>query len=242
MLNLVFLCLTIASTFPAADPYAGVIVAVELGLALVFTVEVTVRVDSADDAWNELTALYTVADLLAVLPVFVLAVAPGIVEVGFLRSLYVHRVFRFARFNFADATVLNDRLTRSRLYAVRIITSIILILFVAGGFIYSIETGVNPDIETYWDAFYYAAIAITTTGFGNLVPETIVGEFVTAVGLLVAAIVVPWQVTSARDLRTSESHCPNCGLDRHDRDATYCRRCGERLEFGATRPEKPHDT
>lgn len=231
VLNLVFVGLYVASTFEEADPYAGVFGAAELALAVLFTVEVAVRVDSAEDPWDELTDLYTVADLLAVLPVFVVALVPGVVEVGFLRSLYVLRVFRFARFNFANATFLNYRLTRSRLYAVRIITSIVLIFFVAGGLIYSIEVEVNPAIANFWDAFYYAIIAITTTGFGNVVPETLAGELVTAVGLLVAAIVIPWQVARARDPRTSEATCPDCGLDHHDRDATYCRRCGEQLDF-----------
>lgn len=240
-LNLVFLGLYVGSTFDEATQYAGVIGAAELWLAVLFSVEVAVRVDSADDLRSELTDLYTVADLLAVLPVFVVAVAPGVINVSFLRSLYILRVFRFARFNFANATFLNYRLTRSRLYAVRIITSIVLIFFVAGGLIYSIETDVNPDIANFWDAFYYAIIAITTTGFGNVVPETLAGELVTAVGLLVAAIVIPWQVARARDPKTSESTCPDCGLDRHDRDATYCRRCGERLAFDGGR-EKLNDT
>lgn len=237
-LNLVFLGLYIAATFPGAEPYAGLIGTAELGLATLFTVEVGVRVDSAEDTWGELTDPYTVADLLAVLPVFVVAVAPGVVDAGFLRSLYVLRVFRFARFNFANATFLDYRLTRSRLYAVRIVTSIFLIFFVAGGLIHSIEAEVNPQIANFWDAFYYAVIAITTTGFGNVVPVTLAGELVTAVGLLVAAIVIPWQVARARNPRTSTARCPDCGLDRHDRDASYCLRCGGRLEFES----QPEDT
>ncbi len=241
VLNLVFVGLYVASTFEAAAPQAGLIRAAELWLAVLFTVEVAVRVDSADDPRAELTDPYTLADLVAVLPVFVVSVAPAAGNVGFLRSLYVLRVFRFARLNFANDTFLNYRLTRSRLFTVRIITSIILIFFVAGGLIYSIEASVNPDIANFWDAFYYAVIAITTTGFGNVVPETLAGEMVTAVGLLVAAIVIPWQVARARDPRTSDAHCPECGLDRHDRDATYCRRCGERLQFESAR-EKVDDT
>jgi Ion channel. len=242
VLNLVFVGLYVASTFDETATYAGLIGAAELWLALLFSLEVAVRVDSAEDPRSELTDPYTVADLLAVLPVFLVALAPALEGITFLRSLYILRVFRFARFNFANATFLSYRLTRSRLYAVRIITSIVLIFFIAGGLIYSIEADVNPDIANFWDGFYYAIIAVTTTGFGNVVPETLAGEMVTAVGLLVAAIVIPWQVASARDPKTSAPRCPDCGLDRHDRDATYCRRCGERLEFNGDGKPQITDT
>jgi len=228
VLNLVFLGLYVVGTFPAAARYGGLLGTVEFALALVFAVEILLRLDSADDTGAELRSPYTVVDVIAVAPVLLVALLPAGVETEFLRGLYVLRVFRIARQQMAEASFLGYELDRRRLVSVRILTSVVLVFFGTGGVIHAIEAGVNPDIVTFWDAFYYAIIAVTTTGFGNTVPVTVWGELVTALGLLVAVIVIPWQVARARD-PSPDLSCDACGLDRHDYDARYCRRCGNSL-------------
>jgi voltage-gated potassium channel len=226
LLNTVFIALYIASTYPATDPYAGVIRAGELALGTVFLGEYVVRVYSAADRWGEVTNLYTVIDLVAVLPVFLL---PG-PDVGFLRGLHTLRVFRFLRLLVNEQQVLGRTVAARTVRRVELSVTIFLIFFISTGFVYAAEHGLNPGIDTFGDAFYYTVIAVSTVGFGDIIPQTATGRWVTITAVLVGFVLLPWQAARLRDLPDApETQCDRCG-EAVAEDDRYCRQCGAALD------------
>jgi voltage-gated potassium channel len=98
-----------------------------------------------------------------------------------------------------------------------------------------VENPLNPNVQNFGDAFYFTVVAVSTVGFGDIVPVTQAGRLVTIAMIISGIILIPFQ--AARIFRawlmTGREKkvliCPSCGLDRHDADARYCKKCGEGL-------------
>lgn len=234
VLNTAFILLYILSTYEFPAPYPAVIWNLEVALAVVFLGEYVVRVESASDRWAEISDPYTVVDLVAILPLFLLP-GPG---AGFLRGLYTLRVFRFLRL-LVDEQQLFGRSIRIRtIRRTELSVTIFLIFFISTGFVYSAEVGANPAISNFGDAFYYTVIAVSTVGFGDIIPVTVVGRWITVLAVLVGFIVIPWQATRLRTLSTdAETACPRCGEQVAEADR-YCRQCGDKLVADTRRLEQ----
>lgn len=224
VLNAVFIGLYILSTYPLAEPYPTLIRGGEVALATVFLGEYVVRVYSADDRLAEITDLYTIVDLLAILPVFLL---PG-PDVGFLRGLHTLRVFRFLRLLVDERQVIGRSVRVRTVRRIELSVTIFLIFFISTGFIYAAEHGTNPDIATFGDAFYYAVIAISTVGFGDITPVTVAGRWVTVTAVLLGFVLLPWQAARLRDLPSTDADCPRCNADVGSHHQ-FCWQCGETL-------------
>jgi len=227
-LNTVFIVLYVVSTYDLPAPYPSVVRAAELGLGIVFLGEYVVRVYSADDSWAEIIDPFTIVDLVAVLPVFVL----GGANVGFLRGFHTLRVFRFLRLLVDERQVLGRSLRLRTVRRVELSVTIFLIFFITSGFVYAVEVAANPGIENFGEAFYYTVIAVSTVGFGDIVPATVAGRWVTVTAVLVGFVLVPWQASRLRDLSTepdaADAACSACGQAVAHSDR-YCRRCGDAL-------------
>lgn len=225
VLNTAFIALYIASTYPVSDQYATAIRGGELLLGGVFLGEYVVRVYSAEDRRAEVTSIYTIADLIAVLPVFVL---PG-PDVGFLRGLHTLRVFRFMRLIGKEQQVFGQSVRLRSVRRAELSMTIFLIFFISTGFVYAAEHGLNPGINDFGDAFYYTVIAVSTVGFGDIIPQTVLGRWVTITAVLLGFVLLPWQASRLRDIPAEpDDQCERCGeaIATEDR---YCRQCGESL-------------
>ena len=87
-------------------------------------------------------------------------------------------------------------------------------------------------------SIYYSIVTITTLGFGDITPQTALGQFITSIMVLAgyAILAVPTGIVASdmvkvamRPDETSDA-CPGCGAHGHLPDAAYCRKCGEQLE------------
>jgi len=234
ILNTAFILLYVLSTYEFPAPYPAVIWNLEVALGVVFLGEYAVRVESATSRWAEITNPYTVVDLVAILPLFLFP-GPG---AGFLRGLYTLRVFRFLRLLVDEQQLFGKSIRIRTIRRTELSVTILLIFFISTGFVYAAEVGANPAISNFGDAFYYTVIAVSTVGFGDIIPVTVVGRWVTVLAVLVGFIVIPWQATRLRTLSTdAETACPHCGEQVAESDR-YCRQCGDELIADARRPEQ----
>jgi voltage-gated potassium channel len=231
-LNLVFIGVFVLDTYPLGAA-AGPVRAVEVTVAGVFLAEYLLRVYGAPDRLAEVRNPYTVVDLLAVLPTLVGTLSPGLLavasSVGFLQLLRVVRVLRFFRFT-RDEEFFFGTVTRETLQVMTLVLTVLSIFFVAAGLFYTVEHEANPAVATFGDAFYYAVVSLTTVGFGDITPTTRAGRWVTVLAILAAVVFVPRQasriVRAWTDRDTVDVTCPQCGLSRHDEDASHCKACG----------------
>ncbi|MCU4716538.1 ion transporter [Halapricum hydrolyticum] len=232
-LNLVFVGIFIVETYPIADDLRALLWSLEVSIAFVFAVEYIARLYGAPDRRAEFFNGYTMIDLIAILPtllVFVFPVPVSALQIGFLRVIRVIRVLRFYRFT-EDTEFFFGTVTDNTLRAGRLLLTILVLLFISAGLFYSVEQAVNPDVATYGDAFYYAVISLSTTGFGDIIPVTTTGRWVTVGSILAAIIVIPRQASKFVREWTSKGKvnvtCPQCGLEYHDPDASHCKACGQ---------------
>jgi voltage-gated potassium channel len=202
----------------------------EVAIALVFPVEYALRLYGARNRVAEALNGYTVVDIVAILPtlaVLALPLSAVAVNVGFLRVIRVIRVLRFYRFT-RDADFSFGTVTDNTLRALKLLVTVLVIFFVSAGLFYNAEHAANPNVNTFGDAFYYTVVTLSTVGFGDVLPVTTAGRWVTVATILAGIIVIPWQ---ASRIVKGWGHkgkvnvtCPDCGLPHHD--ASHCEACG----------------
>lgn len=234
VLNLVFIAIYVAQTYSLDAETVSLLWLLELAIASVFAIEYGLRVYAARDRLDSVTNPYMVVDLLAILPTFAVFFLPPtlVASIGFLRAIRVVRVLRFYRFT-EDAEFFFGTVSDNTLRATKLLLTVLVILFVSSGLFYSAEHGVNPDVETFGDAFYYMTVTLSTVGFGDILAVTAAGRWLTVASIIAAVILIPQQASkivrewTRRD--TVDVTCPNCGLAEHDPDASHCKACGHVL-------------
>lgn len=166
-----------------------------------------------------------------------------------LRVLRLFRVLRLMEFVGEGELLLNAmrRSRRSRRKILLFLSSVAMIITVFGSLIYLIEPA-EAGFTSIPRAMYWGVVTLTTVGYGDIVPVTPLGQFVSALMMIIgySIIAVPTGVFSAeviraiRDEKQSDQACPGCGTEGHDRDAKYCKHCGDWLD--ETRPDPQAET
>ncbi|KTG29010.1 ion transporter [Haloferax profundi] len=231
-LNLVFVGVFVLETYPFSAQLQETFWRIEVAISLVFLAEYILRVYGAKSRVSEVFNAYSMVDLLAILPTLAVLVSPFPVvaaNIGFLRAIRVVRVLRFYRFT-QDEEFFFGTVTVGTLRVMKLLLTVLTIFFVAAGMFYSFEFRVNPGVSTFGDAFYFVVVALTTVGFGDIVPVTQGGRWVTVAAILAGIILIPWQ---ASKIVKEWAHrdkvnvvCESCGLEYHDPDASHCKSCG----------------
>jgi voltage-gated potassium channel len=85
-------------------------------------------------------------------------------------------------------------------------------------------------------SIYWAIVTMTTVGYGDLAPQTVLGRMLASVVMIVGygIIAVPTgivtaELTSLARGGVSTQACPVCGLGGHAPDARHCKYCGAPL-------------
>lgn len=236
ILNLIICGIFVAETYPLSQQTRLVLWRMEIVIVCFFIVEYAARLYAARNRLRQLVDIYSIIDLVAILPTLSLlilplfGVTPNLGFVRILRGIRVFRIFRFLRFT-ADPDFFFGRLTRRFLTVLRLFITILMIFFISAGLFYQVENGINPLINNFGDAFYFTVVALTTVGFGDITPLSPAGKWVTVMMILSGIVLIPWQASLIvkewlRIAHKKEIICPDCGLRYHDLDASHCKSCG----------------
>lgn len=204
--------------------------AIDAAIMIFFAVEYFLRFWCAEYKFKYLFSLYSVIDLLAIIPFFL-----GLVDISYIRILRWFRILRLIRF-LEGRTLFGRISTEDSVIYARILYTLFAIIFVYSGLIYQVEHRVNPKVfGTFWDAVYFSVVTMTTVGFGDVIPISEAGRLMTVLMILTGIALIPWQLGDLikRLVKTAnqvETLCPTCGLSFHDTDAQFCKICGTKLE------------
>lgn len=199
-------------------------------IVLAFSLEYGLRLWVAPNPWRYAFSFYGLLDLAAILPSWI-----GVFDIRFLRFFRSLRILRLVR-------IFNDRLwfgqvtSADSLILLRILFTLVAIIFIYSGLIFQVEHPRNPaSFNTFLDALYFAVVTMTTVGYGDVTPVSEVGRGLTVAMILTGIALIPTQISSLirQWVKVTDARyhpCPGCGWTSHDDDARFCKRCGTALE------------
>ena len=217
--------------------YGHILYYVEWAFTVVFTIEYVVRLWCIRHAWLYARSFYGIIDLLGILPTYLslfLADSQYMLVIRILRVLRVFRVLRMVRY-VGEAEMLMQALVASRRKITVFITTVITLVVVFGSMMYLIE-GEDHGFTSIPKSVYWAVITLTTVGYGDLAPQTPLGQALATVimifGYGIIAIptgIVTLELSEASRRRANTRVCSDCSAEGHSAEATYCWRCGAHL-------------
>jgi voltage-gated potassium channel len=236
LLNLAICSIFVMETYPVSEATRRLLWNTEVIIVLFFMIEYVARLYGAKNRLKQLLDVYSIVDFIAILPTLSLLVLPvfgltpnfGFIKI--IRVIRVFRIFRFLRFT-ADPHFFFGDITVPFLNLIRLFLTILMIFFISSGLFFYVESGSNPGVQTFGDAFYFTVVTLTTVGFGDITPLSEAGKWVTVLMILSGIILIPWQVSRiAKEwihiATKKEVVCPGCGLRYHDENASHCKSCG----------------
>ena len=204
-----------------------------------FTLEYGARIASVGRPARYVRSFFGVIDLVAILPTYlslVFAGAESLLVVRVFRLIRIFRVFKLRHY-LSEASVLESAMLASRQKITVFLVAVISIALVMGTVMYLVE-GAAAGFTSIPRGVYWAIVTMTTVGYGNIAPETPLGQF--AAGCLMilgyAIIAVPTGIVSVEIAQQVRGHavstqaCLECAAEGHDADAQYCKYCGANLE------------
>ena len=213
----------------------GVLIAVEWGVTLLFTVEYVLRIYSAPRRLKYIFSFLGLVDLVSILPTYISVIWPGSQALATVRALRLLRIFRVLKLSnyLREANVLGSAL-RSSSYKITVFLGTILTLtIIMGSAMYLIE-GADAGFTSIPKSLYWAIVTMTTVGYGDIAPQTVPGQVLASVLMIFgyAIIAVPTGIVSAELVgaqRPSARQCPSCLKTGQDSDASFCKYCGANL-------------
>ncbi|MCK5683106.1 ion transporter [bacterium] len=232
LLNLLVCVTFVIETYSISKETANILWNIEVIAVIFFIIEYIARLYGEKNRLSFVFSIYGFIDIMAILPTIVL-ILPGAGNLAFIKALRifkVFRIFRFLRF-LSNPNFFFGKINMQLLRVVRLIVTILIIFFIASGFFYHVENSINTNVETFGDAFYFCVVTLTTVGFGDIIPQSESGRWVTILLILSGIILIPWQASQivkewAKISDKVNVICKNCGLKYHDKDASHCKSCG----------------
>jgi len=225
------------------EQYGAWFYALEWFFTILFTLEYVIRIWAVDKPYKYATSFFGVIDLASVIPTylsFFVGGLQGLLVIRVLRLLRVFRIFKLGHFMNQGKFII-DALRQSRTKILLFLYFVLMVVIIVGTLLYLVEADQDSGFTSIPRSIYWAIVTLTTVGYGDIAPQTELGQILAAIAMLMgyAIIAVPTGIVSSemsRGLygRTNPSdhntrHCPSCSKEGHDVGAKYCKHCGGSL-------------
>jgi voltage-gated potassium channel len=203
---------------------------VEWCFTVLFTLEYILRLWISPKRWDYVFSLWGIIDLLSILPTYLSFFIVGshyLLVVRIFRLLRVFRILKLARFN-AEAQSLMGAM-KSSLYKISIfLVAVVAIVTFMGTIMYVVEGG-KKGFTSIPQSIYWAIVTVTTVGYGDMVPHTVLGKFISSFAMIMgyAIIAVPTGIVTVEMSRSlaMNKKCPGC-THINENNANFCSKCG----------------
>jgi len=221
------------------ERYGALLYRLEWLFTILFTVEYLLRLYSTPDKRRYIFSFYGVVDLLSILPTYIAFFYPSAVYLIVVRIMRVLRVFRILKLlrYMGEANMLYAALLQARRKILVFPFSVTTLIIIFGALMFIIEGGQN-GFDNIPQSIYWAIVTITTVGYGDIVPQTPLGQFIAGIAMICgyAIIAVPTGIIGAelmqqvqersKNPKLEGSECTSCKATGHDLDARHCKYCG----------------
>ncbi|WP_400191452.1 ion transporter [Hymenobacter sp. B81] len=179
-----------------------------------------------------------IVDFLSIVPALAALVLSGsryLLIIRTLRLLRVFRIFKLGHF-VGEGEFIVTALHASRFKIMVFLSAVLTLVVVVGALMYVVEGGQN-GFTSIPKSIYWAVVTITTVGYGDISPHTVLGQGLASVLMILgyAIIAVPTGIVTAQMAasRSTPTYkqviCHVCQATDHRPDAEFCWRCGEKL-------------
>ena len=226
----------ILESIPEARAAGGIIFRkIDWFFTIIFTIEYIIRICVSRRTLKYIFSYWGAIDFLSIIPSYLTLVVAGYQFILVVRILRLLRIFRVLRlFKFIQEGQLLAQALKTSIYKIIVFMSFIFILVVLlGTLMYVVEHG-NPGFRSIPSSIYWGIVTITTVGFGDIVPVTYIGKFISSIIMLAgyAIIAVPTGIVTAEITRFRNSLpplvCKEC-KSLNEADARFCSHCGDPL-------------
>jgi voltage-gated potassium channel len=207
-------------------------------ITIIFTIEYCFRAYVVKKRLSYVISPLGIIDLLSILPTYLgifVTGAQGLIVIRALRLLRVFRILKLAQYVY-DSKYIISALKESRTKISVFLFTVLILVLIIGAAMYLIEGGEN-GFNSIPESIYWAIVTLTTVGYGDITPVTIVGRFMASIVMIIgySIIAVPTGIVTAeftarRNKTISTKVCPECLHDDHEKDAAYCKKCGVKIE------------
>lgn len=211
---------------------------IETASVVVFTVEYLLRLWTAPLIYAQIKpaaarlkyafSFMALVDLFAILPFYLPFIIP--IDLRVLRMIRLLRIFRLLKVNrYTNALSTVGKVIKSK--ATQLISSmmVVLVLMVmASVLMYNVESEAQPSVfENAFSGLWWAVATLTTVGYGDIYPITILGKVLSAVIALlgIGLVAVPTGIISAGFMENITTSEPKTEDKKH-----FCPYCGKRLD------------
>jgi len=215
--------------------YGVFLTVIEWVFTILFSVEYFLRLISVKRPLKYMFSFFGVIDFLAILPTYMtifFVQSHYLLVVRSLRLLRIFRVLKLARY-ISEAQSFLSALKRARPKILVFLSAVTTIVIIMGTIMYQIE-GAENGFTSIPRSIYWAIVTLTTVGYGDIAPRTILGQFVASIIMILgyAIIAVPTGIITsefAQSKPVSTQACPSCSKEGHEVDAVHCKFCGARM-------------
>lgn len=218
-----------------AIKYGDFLFYVEWFFTLLFTLEYLLRLLSVYRPLRYMVSFFGIVDFISIVPTYLVFILPSIKYMLVIRILRLLRIFRVLKLSayMGEAKILMHALAKSSRKIMVFLYTIITLVVIFGSLMYAVE-GSESGFTSIPKAVYWAVVTLTTVGYGDIAPQTPLGQIIAACIMIMGygIIAVPTGIYSAELVKAampgkiSNIACSDCGETGHDFDADYCKYCG----------------
>jgi len=229
--------------------YHDVLLILEWVITIFFTLEYIARIVSIGKPFKYIFSFYGIIDFLSTIPLYlsyIFAGSQALIALRALRLLRVFRILKQVKF-LGEASYLKQALKASRAKIFVFLFTVLILSIILGALMYLIE-GSRPGTRftSIPASVYWTIVTLTTVGYGDIAPQTIWGQMVATVIMLLGygIIAVPTGIVTVefgkqekgrkkedgrQYVHINTQACPNCSREGHRDDAVFCYNCGSKL-------------
>jgi voltage-gated potassium channel len=206
-------------------------------ITVIFSLEYALRILIVRKPVRYIFSFYGIIDFLSVIPTYLSIFIVGshsLVVIRMLRLLRIFRIFKLTRYTAAGRS-LGRAMWASREKISVFIFLVIILVVIIGTVMYLVE-GELHGFTSIPISIYWAIVTLTTVGYGDISPETPLGQFLASIVMLLgyAIIAVPTGIVTSELIKPTNKHntqvCQHCLCESHDDDAIYCKKCGSSIK------------
>lgn len=215
--------------------YPNAFLIAEWIFTILFLIEYILRIWVAKRPVKYVTSFWGVIDLLSFLPTFISLVLVGVHYLVIIRALRLLRIFRVLKLTrFMNESVKLAGAIRASFRKIIIFLAFVSILVIIMGTLMYVVEGETNGFKSIPESIYWAIVTITTVGYGDITPHTIMGKIISSLSMLIgyAIIAIPTGIVTVEIAKADNNRnilCYKCGEKVSDED-NFCKNCGNGLK------------